>query len=134
MERKLRYCAVCGTAYRFCPKCNEDKDKPLYHYTFCSENCKNIYWITSEFENNSMTSDVAYELLSEQDLCGFENFGLSYKNSINKINDSCSEKLSNENESVQEFISEQVLEEDVLDCEIIEVKNKSPKRTKKNVE
>lgn len=134
MERKLRHCAVCGTAYRFCPKCNKDKDKPLYHYTFCSENCKNIYWITSEFENNSMTSDVAYDLLSELDLHSFENFGLSYKNSINKINDSHNAKLSNKSECEQEFVNEQVLEKDVLECENIEVKNKSPKRTKKIVE
>lgn len=86
MERTLRTCAVCRTSYPFCPKCNEDKDKPLFYFTFCSENCKNIYDVTSKFESGQISDVDAKEKLSKLDLSKSEDFGTSYKASIKKIN------------------------------------------------
>ena len=55
MERKIRRCVVCGSEYKFCPRCNEDADKPLWYFTFCAEQCKNIYNITSGYEDGKIT-------------------------------------------------------------------------------
>lgn len=85
LERKLRRCACCGTEYSFCPKCSEDKDKPLFYFTFCSENCKEIYNVTSQFENGQITSGEAQNQLKKLNLSRLDYLGTSYKNSINKI-------------------------------------------------
>lgn len=95
MDRKKRICATCHSEYNYCPRCNEDKDKPLWYFTFCSSNCKDIYSVASDFENNQINADKAKEKLDGLDLTKLDNFGESYKKSISKIfADSASNKKS----------------------------------------
>ena len=57
-KNDLRTCCVCHKEYSFCPVCNpEDRFKPTWHFAYCSENCKDIYNITSSFENGRL-SDI----------------------------------------------------------------------------
>lgn len=90
MERKLRTCAVCRISYKFCNKCREDAGKPLWFFTFCSSNCHDIYDITSKFENNQFDANIAKSELDKLDLSKLNNFGESYKKSIDKIMNSVS--------------------------------------------
>ena len=89
-----KICATCRSEYDFCPKCNKDKDKPLWYFTFCSQNCHDIYEITSSFENGKIDADEAKLKLNNLNLSKIDNFGESYKKSINKIMSSASIKES----------------------------------------
>ena len=114
MERKLRRCAVCGTEYKFCPRCNEDKDKPLYHYTFCSKNCRDIYSVISDYEDKEITAKEAFEILSELDLSKKDCFNTSYKNSLDNIHQNIPKKQKRKNktsELVEEVITDKMSEE-----------------------
>jgi endogenous inhibitor of DNA gyrase (YacG/DUF329 family) len=84
-DSKSRACALCRKAYSFCPRCPQDADKPTYFFTFCSENCKDIYHTTSAFENGTITADEAKAQLDKLDLSKLDSFGESYKSSITKI-------------------------------------------------
>lgn len=86
MSSKDRKCSVCGQEYSYCPRCQEDENKPYWYFCFCSENCKNIYDITSSFEDGRINGVVAKEELKKLDLSKSKCFGESYKNSIKKIN------------------------------------------------
>ena len=56
-KNDLRMCCVCHKEYPFC-LCNpEDRLKPTWYFAYCSENCKDIYNITSSFENGRL-SDI----------------------------------------------------------------------------
>lgn len=96
-----KICATCRCSYNFCPKCNKDKDKPLWYFTFCSQNCHDIYETTSSFENGKIDADEAKLKLDNLNLSKLDNFGESYKKSINKIINSAS-------------IKENVITEDVV--------------------
>lgn len=85
MERKERTCAVCYGKYHYCPACDEDKNKPNFMFTFCSENCKNIYDVSSRFEDGRMDGETAYKELEKLDLSKQKSFGESYKETIGKI-------------------------------------------------
>lgn len=85
MDRKDRICAVCRTSYKFCNRCQEDKDKPLWYFTFHSDNCKEIYDVVSAYEDGSITAKEADEKLGKLDLSLLDNFGKSYKEVISKI-------------------------------------------------
>ena len=87
-----KICATCRSNYDFCPKCNRDKDKPLWYFTFCSQNCHDIYEITSSFENGKIDADEAKSKLDNLNLSKLDNFGESYKKSIDKIMSSVSIK------------------------------------------
>lgn len=112
-----KICATCRSNYDFCPKCNRDKDKPLWYFTFCSQNCHDIYEITSSFENGNINADEAKLRLNNLNLSKLDNFGESYKKSINKImssasvkNDVIVENMITE-ENVDDNIEKQVVEE-----------------------
>ena len=87
MDKKNRRCVVCQSEYHFCPRCAEDKNKPLFYFTFCSKNCRDIYDTTSKFENNQIDIKAAKDQLDELDLSKLNDFGNSYKLSIKKINE-----------------------------------------------
>lgn len=86
-KSNIRTCTVCHKEYKFCPKCNEDKGKPSWMLAFCSANCRDIYDVTSGFENGNLTAEDAGILIDSLDLSGLDGFGESYKASIAKIAD-----------------------------------------------
>lgn len=85
MERKLRRCCVCGNEYKYCSKCGEDANKPLWYFSFCSENCKKIYDVTSKFEGNNISAVKAKNILNNLNLSRIDFFGKSYKRAIENI-------------------------------------------------
>lgn len=141
-KKDIRICSVCRREHSFCPVCNpEDRNKPTFYFAFCSENCKNIYDVTSKYENGKMDEQTANEQLSKLDLSNKESFGESYRNTLKKISELLKET---ENIDVVEEISEDVSAEENLvvetdTAEDTQVSNKSfksfsKKRGYKNVE
>lgn len=84
---KEKICAVCYKPYEYCPVCGKDKDKPTWMFTFCSENCHDIYLTTSSYANHKLTANKAKNKLDKLDLSGLNNFGGSYQNIIADINE-----------------------------------------------
>lgn len=84
---KEKICAVCYKSYEYCPVCGKDKDKPTWMFTFCSENCHDIYLVTSSYANHKLTANKAKNRLDKLDLSGLDNFGGSYQNVIADINE-----------------------------------------------
>lgn len=119
MDRKNRICAVCRNEYQFCNKCREDSNKPLWFFSFCSENCHDIYETTSKFEDNRINADEAKSQLNNLDLSKLDNFGESYKKSINKIISSISVK---ENVITKDVVTEEKTEINI-DGQVVEKEN-----------
>lgn len=138
MERKIRRCVVCGSEYKFCPRCNEDADKPLWYFTFCAEQCKNIYNITSGYEDGKITANVAKTKLDKLDLSKLDKFGTSYKASIEKITSTAVKEVIVD-EAVETIIEtkdgENVenIEETAITEAVEEKVIKKSKRAKRNV-
>lgn len=87
-DRKTRICALCKSQYQFCPQCSPvDAKKPTWYFTFCSENCHDIYALTSGYEDGRIKDIDAKAKLQKLDLSKLENFGQSYKLSIAEINE-----------------------------------------------
>ena len=91
---KEKICAVCYKPYEYCPVCGKDKDKPTWMFTFCSENCHDIYLTTSSYANHKLTANKAKNKLDKLDLSGLNNFGGSYQNIIADINENVESDLS----------------------------------------
>lgn len=101
-KNDLRTCCVCHKEYSFCPVCNpEDRFKPTWHFAYCSENCKDIYNITSSFEDGRMTDIEAKAKLKKLDLSRKEYFGESYKNSIASIMKAKAQVIKKENKKTE---------------------------------
>ena len=114
-----KICSTCRCSYNFCPKCDKDKDKPLWYFTFCSQNCHDIYETTSSFENGKIDADEAKLKLNNLNLSKLDNFGESYKKSINKIMSSVSVK---ENVVTEDVVTEEKTEINI-DEQVVEKEN-----------
>ena len=100
-KNDLRMCCVCHKEYSFC-LCNpEDRLKPTWHFAYCSENCKDIYNITSSFENGRLSDIDAKAKLEKLDLNEKDNFGESYKNSIASIMKAKAQVIKKENKKTE---------------------------------
>lgn len=124
MERKLRICCVCGTQYKYCPKCNEDKDKPHWMFVYHEENCKNIYDVMTKYEWGQINANEAATELEKLDLSKLDSFGESYRNTLNKIMSNVSKTI------VEEAIMEEAISEEVIKKTEGNEKNETPKRRK----
>ena len=135
MERKLRRCSVCGSEYRFCNRCPEDKDKPNWYFAFCSSNCKDIYDITSKFESGQIIEHEAKTQLEKLDLSKLSNFGTSYKSSISKIMKASSISTAKKEVNIATIENTEIAENnnDVNDEEK-SIKKPRSKKGKNNVE
>lgn len=96
-KKGLRTCCVCHQEHMYCPVCNpEDRNKPTWYFAYCSENCKDIYAVTSDYEDKKITADEAKAQLDKLDLSHIANFGESYQKAIMKINENIT-PLKNDN-------------------------------------
>ena len=85
MARRDRKCYLCGTDYKYCGTCSQDKMKPSYMSEFHSEDCKNIFDICTRFNMGLMSKEQAQEALIECNLSDRENFKSYVKHDLEVI-------------------------------------------------
>ena len=74
MARRSRECFLCGTQYKFCGSCSNDRMKPAWMSEFHDENCKTIFDICTRYNMKMMSKADAQAALTECDLSNKENF------------------------------------------------------------
>ena len=107
-KKGLRTCCVCHRDFSFC-LCNpEDRNKPTWYFAYCSENCKDIYTATSDYENGNISADEAKTQLDKLDLSQIANFGESYQKAIMKINENATpvEKTDDTTKEIEFVVDE----------------------------
>ena len=85
MAKRDRKCYLCGTDYKYCGTCSQDKMKPSYMSEFHSEDCKKIFDICTRFNMGMMSKTQAQEALIECDLSNRENFKSYVQNDLDVI-------------------------------------------------
>lgn len=130
-KKGLRTCCVCRKEHLFCPQCRpEDQNKPTWYFAYCSENCKDIYTVTSGYEDKKITADKAKTQLDKLDLSHIANFGESYQKAIMKINENAT-PVENTDDVIEK--NESVISEEGADIPINKYYKKSKiKKVKDN--
>jgi hypothetical protein len=118
-DDKMRTCVVCGKSYSFCPRCDKDRNKPLFHFTFCSSKCRDIYDIASKFEDKKIDKKEAKEQLGFLEPIEISTLRGCYKDCIGKIY------------TDDEDMNAEVIETSVPVEDVVKPKRKTRKTTKK---
>lgn len=86
MARKNKVCSTCGSKYAYCPTCNSaDKLAPTWKSEFCTETCKDIWQIATEFNLGIISQEDAQVMLGALDLKPTEEYKEMIQNDINNI-------------------------------------------------
>lgn len=74
MAKRDRKCYLCGTSYKYCSTCSQDRMKPAYMSEFHSEDCVRIFDICTRYNMGLMSKHDAQEALNKCDLSNKDNF------------------------------------------------------------
>ena len=85
MARRSRECYLCGTKYKFCGSCTNDRTKPSWMSEFHDENCKIIFDICTRYNMQMISKEDAKAALNECDLSNKESFKDYVKQDISNI-------------------------------------------------
>ena len=85
MAKTNRRCCICGQNYHYCPTCGEDAGKPSWYHIFDGENCHDIYEVCTQYRDNVIDKEAAYNLISKLDLSKMDDFAESTKSQIEEI-------------------------------------------------
>lgn len=80
-----RVCSTCGQKYSFCPNCGADKYKPSWASEFCSEDCKDIYQIATDFNLGYTSKADSQAKLNKIKLKPIEQYTSMIQKDINNI-------------------------------------------------
>lgn len=85
MKRNNKTCICCSTKYTFCPNCAEFDHLPRWMGIYCSENCKKVMDIASDYEYGVLTKEEAKEKFDVCDLSNKNNFHHSIRKVLDEI-------------------------------------------------
>ena len=84
-KKHIRNCRFCQNQYRYCSACDDYKHLPPFMLTYCSENCKDIDMIISNWSAQVIDTKTAVELLKGKDTSRKEFWRESFRNAYNQI-------------------------------------------------
>lgn len=79
-----RICYLCGDSYHYCPNCDEDRNKPQWMFSFCSENCHEIYGTLVSQSTNRISIVETKKALDKLNV-QYEKYDVNVQNHINRI-------------------------------------------------
>lgn len=98
MARYDRSCILCGKVYEYCNSCSAFQDKPVWMFSYCSEDCKDITSLLTDYIYNKVSKEDAKKIIDTKNTSRHMNYkgsyGKAYKeimgetDSENKIEDS----------------------------------------------
>ena len=67
MARYDRSCILCGKVYEYCNSCSAFQDKPVWMFSYCSEDCKDITSLLTDYIYNKVSKEDAKKIIDTKD-------------------------------------------------------------------
>ena len=85
MAKYVQTCLLCKQTYEYCGGCSKYKHLPTFMTTFCSQNCRDIYQVMTNFESKILTKEEAKRQLMNLDISRHDYYTKSFATSYNRI-------------------------------------------------
>lgn len=103
MARYDRSCILCGKVYEYCNSCSAFQDKPVWMFSYCSEDCKDITSLLTDFIYNRISKEEVKQAIEDKDTSRHMeykgSYGKAYKKIMGEIN---SEEKTEEKKDTEE--------------------------------
>lgn len=108
MARYVRSCILCGKKYEYCNTCSAFQDKPVWMFSYCSEDCKDITSLLTDYIYNKISKEEVKRIIGSKDTSRHIQYKGSYGKAYKEIMDETEPEISEENKT------EKDIEEDVI--------------------
>lgn len=85
MPQNNKKCVTCGKEYSYCPGCKRADIENMWKNIYCSENCRKIFRLMTDYCSGHVTKEEAKQVLLECDLSNKEHFKPSIAKRIDEI-------------------------------------------------
>lgn len=109
MARYDRSCILCGKVYEYCNSCSAFQDKPVWMFSYCSEDCKDVTSLLTDFIYNKISKEEIKQAIEDKDTSRHMN----YKGSYGKAYKEIIGEIDSEN-SKEEIINKEEVKENVI--------------------
>lgn len=113
MGKYERECITCKTHYEYCTRCSEFDHLPKWMWMYCSDNCRTIFNVATDYHAGDMNKEEAMEKLSNCDLSKREQFN----DSVARVLDKLFEQESSD-AKVEKVVANEISEELPLAAEV----------------
>lgn len=113
MARYDRSCILCGKVYEYCNSCSAFQDKPVWMFSYCSEDCKDITSLLTDFIYNKISKKDAKKIIDTKDTSRHMKYKGSYGRAYNEIMEEI------DSEDIDEENSEDKIEDEEIKKDIV---------------
>ena len=85
MARYDRSCILCGKVYEYCNSCSAFQDKPVWMFSYCSEDCKDITSLLTDFIYNKISKEEVKQSIEGKDTSRHMQYKGSYGKAFKEI-------------------------------------------------
>lgn len=110
MARYVRSCILCGKKYEYCNTCSAFQDKPVWMFSYCSEDCKDITSLLTDYIYNKISKEEVKEIIGSKDTSRHMQYKGSYGKAYKEIMDEIESEIPEENKTEKD-IKEDVIED-----------------------
>ena len=107
MARYDRSCILCGKVYEYCNSCSAFQDKPVWMFSYCSEDCKDITSLLTDYIYNKVSKEDAKKIIDTKDTSRHMkykgSYGKAYKEIMGEV-DSEEKEIGKEKEVIKEDV------------------------------
>ena len=97
-KKHVRICRLCGKEHKYC-NCSEYKHLEPWHVAFCSESCKDVDGILSDWGAGLIDSETASHMLRGKDISRLEFWNSSFRAAYNQIMKDVASKVDKQEEA-----------------------------------
>lgn len=109
MARYDRSCILCGKVYEYCNSCSAFQDKPVWMFSYCSKDCKDITALLTDFVYNKISKEDAKKFIDTKDTSRH----MKYKGSYGKAYKEIVEETDSE-DKVEDKIKTKEIKNDIV--------------------
>lgn len=113
MARYDRSCILCGKVYEYCNSCSAFQDKPVWMFSYCSEDCKDVTSLLTDFVYNKISKEEIKQAIKDKDTSRHMYYKGSYGEAYKKIMEEVDSENNNE-EIIEEKKNTEEVEQDVV--------------------
>ena len=115
MARYDRSCILCGKVYEYCNSCSAFQDKPVWMFSYCSEDCKDITSLLTDFIYNKISKEEVKQAIEGKDTSRHMQYKGSYGKAFKEIMDEIDSEDINEKEAEEKKDIEEIKEDVIKD-------------------
>ena len=130
MARYDRSCILCGKVYEYCNSCSAFQNKPVWMFSYCSEDCKDMTSLLTDYVYNKVSKDEAKQVIETKDTSRHMQYKGSYGKAYKEIMGMVDTENSND-DKIEEKKNAEEVKKDMANDTISQFKSNLQSESKK---